>query len=150
MPDTIAELAARLRRLEDESAIHATLYAYGASLDYGDREQFLDCFTADAEYIVAMRAGSVPGMELRGHDQLTGYFDRHTHAPTAWHKHVTTNPMIAVDGDTASATSYFLRVDAAGDAGPATVFASGRYQDSLVRDGSRWRIRTRRCEVENM
>jgi ketosteroid isomerase-like protein len=147
---TIDDLEARLQRLEDEAAVQATLYAYGAALDYGDRDQFLGCFTSDAAYQVSMRIGGPTGMDFHGHDQLTAYFDGHTHAPAAWHKHVTTNPSVTVHGDTASATSYFIRVDAGDGAGPATVLASGRYQDTLVREGGRWRIRTRRCEVENM
>jgi hypothetical protein len=143
-------LAARLALLEDEKAIVATLYAYGTALDYGDRDLFLGCFTADAEYTVDLRLNPEGGFACRGHGELTTYFDGHTHAPAAWHKHVTVNPMVVCDGDTARATSYILRVDPAPGSGPATVLGSGRYVDTLVRDGGRWRIRTRRCEVENL
>jgi ketosteroid isomerase-like protein len=147
----IDRLVDRLRRLEDDAAVQTTLYAYGAALDYGDRQQFLGCFTPDADYLVTMRIGGAgSGMQFHGHDQLGAYFEGHTHAPAAWHKHITTNPSITIDGDTATASSYFIRVDAEGAAGPATVIASGRYQDTLVRDGARWRIRSRRCEVENL
>jgi ketosteroid isomerase-like protein len=146
-----AELAERVARLEDERAIVATLYAYGEALDYGDRKLFLDCFTPDAEYAVEMRLGREGSFSYRGHDELTVYFDGHTHAPAAYHKHVTVNPVVVCDGDTATATSYFLRVDASAASGPAMVLASGRYIDDLVRDaGGRWLIRSRRCEVENL
>ncbi len=151
MPDAnIDELIARLKHLEDEAAIQSTLYAYGSALDYGDREQFLRCFTPDADYYVDMRISGPGAMEFHGHDQLTAYFDDHTHAPAAWHKHITANPAVTVDDDTATATSYFIRVDAGTEAGSATVLASGRYQDQLVREQGRWRIRSRRCEVENL
>jgi len=143
-------LIERLTRLEDEAAICRTLYAYGSALDYGDREQFLGCFTGDAEYVVVMRTTGETALRFCGHDELTGYFDGHTHAPAAWHKHITTNPDVTLDGGRASATSYFIRVDAGAAAGPATVLASGRYRDELVRDGAAWRIRFRRCEVENL
>jgi ketosteroid isomerase-like protein len=146
-----AELAERLARLEDERAIVATLYAYGEALDYGDRGQFLDCFTPDADYTVEMRIGPEANFSYHGREELTAYFDGHTHAPTAYHKHVTVNPAVVCDGDTATATSYFLRVDSAAASGPAVVLASGRYVDDLTRDsGGRWRIRSRRCEVENL
>jgi 3-phenylpropionate/cinnamic acid dioxygenase small subunit len=145
-----SELLERLARLEDQAAICRTLYEYGSALDYGDRDQFLGCFTRDAEYVVTMRTSGEEAMHFRGHGQLADYFDGHTHAPAAWHKHITTNPDVAVDGDGASATSYFIRVDSGADAGPATVLASGRYRDELVRDGTRWRISSRRCEVENL
>jgi len=145
------ELAERLARLEDERAIAATLYAYGEALDYGDRRLFLDCFTPDADYFVEMRLGPEGSFSHHGHDELGAYFDGHTHAPAAYHKHVTVNPAISCDGATATATSYFLRVDSAPASGPAVVLASGRYVDDLIRDpGGRWRIRSRRCEVENL
>jgi 3-phenylpropionate/cinnamic acid dioxygenase small subunit len=151
MPDhDTPTLVERLTRLEDEGSIRNTLYAYGSALDYGDRDQFLGCFTSDADYYVTMRIGDGGAFEFHGRDELRDYFDAHTHAPAAWHKHVTTNPTITVDEDTATATSYFLRVDAGAVAGPATVLASGRYLDRLVRDGDRWRICSRKCEVENL
>ena len=151
MPDPgTTDLLGRLAQLEDQAAICRTLYAYGSALDYGDRDQFLGCFTEDADYVVTMRTTGETAMRFLGHDQLAGYFDGHTHAPAAWHKHITTNPEVTVRGDSAEATSYFIRVDAGPDAGPATVLASGRYLDELVQDGNRWRIRARRCEVENL
>jgi ketosteroid isomerase-like protein len=142
---------ARLERLEAERAIIDTMYAYGSALDYGHRDRFLQCFTPDADYVVEMRVEGGAGFTFHGHDELAQYFADHTHAPAAWHKHVTTNPSVVVDGDTARATSYFLRVDAGAESGPAVVLASGRYLDQLVRDddGS-WRIHSRRCEVENL
>jgi ketosteroid isomerase-like protein len=146
-----ADLAARLARLEDERAVVVTLYAYGEALDYGDRGLFLDCFTPDADYFVEMRLGPEGNFSYHGQDELAAYFDAHTHAPAAYHKHVTVNPAVSCTGDTATATSYFLRVDAAPAPGPATVVASGRYVDVLARDAAgRWRIRARRCEVENL
>jgi 3-phenylpropionate/cinnamic acid dioxygenase small subunit len=151
VPDpTLAELLQRLNRLEDEAVIRDTLYAYGSGLDYGDRDQFLGCFASDASYYVDMRIRGSGALEFHGHDQLADYFDGHTHAPDAWHKHVTTNPTIVVRGDTASATSYFLRVDATSEAGVASVVASGRYLDQLVRRDGQWRILERRCQVENL
>jgi 3-phenylpropionate/cinnamic acid dioxygenase small subunit len=147
---TLTELSQRLTRLEDEAVICSTLYAYGTALDYGDRDQFLGCFTADASYHVDMRIRGSGILEYHGHDELAAYFDGHTHAPSAWHKHITTNPAIVVAGDAASAASYFVRVDAGDDAGPATVVASGRYLDRLVRQAATWRILERRCLVENL
>jgi ketosteroid isomerase-like protein len=144
------DLRGQLARLEDERAIVATLYRYGDALDHGDRDEFLDCFTPNAEYVVRMRLDSSNGLIFEGHEQLRAYFDGHTHAPAAFHKHVTVNPLITVDGAAADAQSYFLRVDSP-TAGPAVVLAAGRYIDRFERgaDG-RWRIRSRRCEVENL
>src|ERR1700736_2397001 len=122
------DLGDQLARLLDERAIVATLYRYGDALDQGDRDEFLECFTTDAEYVVRMRLNSSNGFTYEGHEQLSGYFDGHTHAPAAFHKHVTVNPLITVDGEVAEAKSYFLRVDSPA-AGPAVVLAAGRYID---------------------
>jgi ketosteroid isomerase-like protein len=148
--DDLDDLRDLLTRVNDERAIVAVLYRYGDALDQGDRDEFLDCFTPDAVYLVQMRLGSSEGFTFEGHEQLGAYFDGHTHAPAAFHKHVTVNPLLSVDGGAADAQSYFLRVDSP-TAGPAIVTAAGRYIDRLERgvDG-RWRIRSRRCEVENL
>ena len=148
----LTALVERVGRLEAERAIADTLYAYGRGLDYGERDVFLNCFTDDADYRVDMRIGGESTLHYRGQAELAEYYESHTHAPDAWHKHVTTNPSITIDGDTATTVSYFLRVDAAtDDAGAAWILASGRYVDEFVRgDDGGWRIRSRRCEVENL
>jgi ketosteroid isomerase-like protein len=144
------DLEVRISRLEDERAILSTLYRYGEALDHDDRDEFLGCFTADAEYLVSMRIEASHEFGFHGHEELGAYFDGHSHAPAAFHKHVTTNPLVLVDGDTADVRSYFLRIDSPG-AGPAVVLAAGRYIDRFRRghDG-RWCIEARRCEVENL
>ena len=96
---SVAALAERVARLEDERAVLATIYAYGSALDYGDRDVFLDCFTPDADYVVDMRLGAEGSFRCHGHDELRAYFEGHTHAPAAWHKHVTVNPSVTCTGD---------------------------------------------------
>jgi len=148
---TVDELRDRVARFEDERAIAATLYRYGDALDYGDRDEFLDCFTPDAHYEVDMRLDPSSKFAFDGHAELTGYFDGHSHAPGAYHKHITTNPLITLEGDTADAQSYFIRVDSSDAQGPGVVLGAGRYIDRFARgDDGKWRIRTRRCEVENL
>ncbi len=144
------QLRTQLQSLLDEKAIVATLYRYGDALDHGHRDRFIDCFTPDAEYVVKARVDPSMGFTFVGHDQLRGYFDGHTHAPDAFHKHVTVNPQVDVDDGAADVQSYFLRIDSPG-AGPGIVLAAGRYIDRFERgDDGGWRIRSRICEVENL
>jgi hypothetical protein len=84
----------------------------------------------------------------RGHEELVRFAANHTRAPERFHKHLLVEPVIAVTGDTATASSYFVRVDDL--AGVATIYAFGRYLDELVRgvDG-RWRFAVRIAEVES-
>ena len=141
-PDADAE--ARLRRLEDRSAILRTLYDYGHTLDYGDEDGFLDCWTPEASL-----GWSMFPEPLVGHAQIRAGFRRHTHAPDAWHKHLLAEPQIRVDGDTATVHSMFLRLDPYPASGGPEIYAFGRYIDTLVRcaDG-RWRFTRRVVQKE--
>ena len=143
-------LAQRLRLLEDERGVLATLHRYGHALDYGAEAGWVDCFTADAHYEVREpgngTAGSVRAYD--GRDELAAFAARHTRAPEHFHKHVVVDPVIAVDGDRATAVSYFLRLDHAD--GERVVYAFGRYRDELVRgEDGRWRFAVRIAEVES-
>lgn len=131
----------RLRQLEDQQAILQTLYGYGHGLDYGLEDAWIDCFTEDAVL-------DWPGRALmRGHAELRVGFRAHTHAPAVYHKHVVVEPMVTIDGDTATVHSMFARLDRYPD-GPG-IRAFGRYRDRLVRgaDG-RWRFCERYPEIE--
>jgi ketosteroid isomerase-like protein len=131
----------RLDLLEAERAILATMYRYGHALDYGDTEQFLDCFTSDGSW-EAPRLG-----HFEGHDRLAHFFAWHTHAPEKYHKHLLIEPRIEVSGDDAAVVSYWVRLDTE-EAGPH-VTSFGRYRDRLRRcpDGA-WRFYARVIEAE--
>lgn len=139
MSPTIEE---RLRLLEDERSILDTLYRYGHAIDYGLREEWLDCWTETA----VLRW---PHESYTGHDEIGGAFDGHSHAPERFHKHLLIEPRIRVDGDRATSDSYFSRLDA-GPSGPS-VRSFGRYRDVLVRcaDGQ-WRLQERNTERESL
>jgi ketosteroid isomerase-like protein len=136
------DLEARVQRLEDEREILDTLYRYGHSIDYGLRDEWIDCWTETATL-------HWPHESFTGHEEIGGAFDGHSHAPERYHKHLLIEPRIRVDGDRATADSYFSRFDAAPD-GPS-VRSFGRYRDVLVRcpDG-RWRIQERHTERESL
>lgn len=148
---SLAELSSRLRRLEDERAIRATLYQYGHALDYGAEADWVDCFVADAYYEVRYRAeGATPGRvdQHHGHEQLAAFAAGHSRAPDRWHKHVLVEPVIGIDGDRATVVSYFMRVDERD--GERVIYAFGRYLDVLVREpDGRWRFARRVAEVES-
>lgn len=144
------ELASRLRALEAERDVLATLYRYGHALDYGAETDWVDCFTATARYEVR-EPGTVAAPVVRsydGRDELAAFAASHTRAPERFHKHLVADPVIAVDGDRATSVSYFLRLDDLD--GERVVYAFGRYLDELVRcaDG-RWRFAVRIAEVES-
>lgn len=131
----------RLRRLEDESGILQTMYAYAHCLDYGDEAGFLDCFHPEATLHWSSRGAQ------KGHAAIREGFRWHTHAPDAWHKHFMVEPRINIKGDTATVDSMYTRLDRY-ETGPE--FRSfGRYTDTLVRctDG-KWRFMERKANQE--
>jgi hypothetical protein len=161
---TLAGLADRLAGLEAERAVLDTLYRYGHSIDYGDREAWLDCFTDDGVFEltypqgVPAGASSRPGGEATatgtryaGTAALTRFINDHSSAPAAWHKHFLVEPrvVLAVDRATATVTSYFARLD--DRAGQRVIMAFGRYRDDLaIGDDGRWRFRHRLAEIESL
>ena len=145
----MSDIEARLRVLEDERAILATLYRYGHALDYGAEPDWLDCFTADGVYELHYRDLTIDRPNrYAGQAELAGFVRGHSRAPDRYHKHLLVEPLVDVAGDEASATSYFLRVDDSG--GERHIYAFGRYLDHLVREADgRWRFAIRIAEIES-
>jgi hypothetical protein len=127
------------------------LYAYGAAIDYGREEEFLDCWTETAVLVwtpTPERDVGYVERRLEGRDAIAEAFRGHTHAPAMFHKHLLFQPQIRLDGDRASVASGFARVDES--AGGPVLRSFGRYLDELVRcrDG-RWRFAQREAFIEN-
>ncbi|QTV80481.1 nuclear transport factor 2 family protein [Microbacterium sp. NIBRBAC000506063] len=140
----MTDLEQRLRWLEDERAIIRRLYRYGHCIDYGLEEEWAECFTSDGVFEV--KRTHPPGHVYQGRQQLLEFARSHTRAPANFHKHVVVDPMIEVNGDRATAVSYFVRLDVI-DATPV-VRTFGRYRDTFRRTGAGWRIEHRTVEVE--
>jgi hypothetical protein len=147
----LEDLTARLQLLEDERAVLATLYRYGHALDYGAEADWLDCFTPDATYELRYPPGvAIIGRPTtyRGHDALAAFVANHSRAPDRYHKHLLVEPVITLDGDLATGTSYFVRID--DDEGERVLYAFGRYLDELARGADRrWRFTSRVAEIES-
>ena len=159
----VADLSARLARLEAERAVIDTLNRYGHSIDYGDDASWLDCFTDDGVFDVQMPGGRhsasahgegeihEKGIRYAGKKALTSFIETHTSAPAAWHKHMMVEPRVTLAPDLKSATNrcYFERID--DRAGKPTIVAFGRYLDELVYcPDAVWRFKRRTAEVESL
>jgi ketosteroid isomerase-like protein len=147
MTDT-SDLAARLALFEDERAILRNLHTYGQSIDYGKEEDWVDCFTEDGVFEIRSRIEHQPARLIEGRDALRTFISRHTRAPELWHKHMIVEPLIEVDGDTATCSCYLFVLMEHEDTPLIRVF--GRYLDSLERGGDgRWRFKRRIAEIES-
>lgn len=146
MPQSGTDLEQRIALLEDHAAILDVHHQYVHSIDYGDPQQWVDCFTADAVW----EARTVEGRTMRhtGHDELLRYASSHSHAPDLFHKHMVGAPRVRLDGDSATSTCYFILVVGDRDHMPA-IATFGRYVDELRRDSDgKWRYSHRRAEAE--
>jgi hypothetical protein len=166
----LSGLVARVAALEAERAILATLYRYGHTIGVGDDDGWLDCFTADAVFDVRrrvvssesepggnfathphpdVRGAAKPSVRYGGREGLRRFISQHPRPPRRYHKHIVVDPVIDVTGSTATAVSFFLRLDAAPDGAPH-VTAFGIYRDRMAAgaDG-RWRFVERIAEVES-
>lgn len=142
----LAELHRRLAALEDERAVVQTLFRYGHTIDYGRRAEWLDCFVEWGTFEVRVRGELKARYE--GRATLQRFIEGHSAIPDAYHKHLLVEPTVSVDGDEASAQSYFVRLDDDPDGAPR-VHGFGRYVDRLVRGGDgRWRFLERIAELE--
>jgi ketosteroid isomerase-like protein len=137
----------RLQALEDERDILRTMHQYGHALDYGDVEKFMDCWFEDAvRESVSKSRREFAGHVKKGHAALREFIESHTTGEI--YKHIVVDPLIWVDGDTATAESYFFMFNEHED-GPY-VRAMGRYRDKLARDADgRWRFKERISELED-
>ena len=147
--ERLEALERRVRELEDRDGIVRTLYVLGQTIDYGDHQRWLDCFVEDCVFEMVEVSSSGRDVKVRheGRQALADFIPHHTHAPEYFHKHLVSDPLIDVDGDGATCSSYLTRLDE-GDAGPF-VWSIGRYGDEFRRcEDGRWRVSRRTIEVE--
>jgi hypothetical protein len=137
-------LEGRLADLEAERAVHRLLVAYGAGLDRGDEDLLADCFAPGGTW--ELERGGAVVRRYSTPEELRAWVRRHHEVEHPPHLHVFTNPDVRIDGDTGTATTCFLRVDAQPPASGERPFvhAMGTYADTVARcaDG-RWRFTTR-------
>jgi uncharacterized protein (TIGR02246 family) len=118
---------------EDEEAIRRTLGEYSQHYDDGRFDEWAELFTADARLVLA-------GTVTEGRDAIRNHM-MPIQAAGGPCMHVTTNSLVDVDGDAATATTDYLFVRPTTDG--LSIIAAGRYHDRLVRDETRWRFRER-------
>ena len=136
LPDA-ATMESRIRQLEDKEEIERLLLDYGRHLDTRDFAAYGRLFTRDGEWVGGFgTAAGGPGGIQAFMEKAMG-----TAPNRANSYHLLSNFVIAVSGDTATAWSRWAFV-VPGPAG-AVIAQAGRYDDTLVRENGRWRIKRR-------
>ena len=137
-----------LELLLEEREIERLLNGYGHAVDYGDSDAWAGSFTEDGAYEVSSRAADFASRKITPRSAIREYAENHAHAPEVWMKHVTVNPVIEIDGDTASVHSFWFLLEDVG--GTAIVSGFGRYVDRLAKEDGKWRFRHRTSEIESL
>lgn len=123
-----------LTGLIDDLAIRRTLAEYCHLCDAGEFEALLERFSPDGEIVYGARVA-------RGRKELQAFFQEFQGQPERMGKHLTTNIVIDVADDRATAFSDFLFLRFQdGELAPAI---TGSYRDRLARVEDRWRIERR-------
>ena len=138
----VADLAARLERVEDELEITRLLTRYGFAVDVGDADATADLYTEDTVIDLGPTSqfqGSAGARQLvldERHQAIVGRC-AHTMGPL----------VIEVDGDHASAAGYMRVYVSDPSTGDPQLWRISYTTFELVRTGTSWRIAVRRSRA---
>ncbi|HEU4624357.1 MAG TPA: nuclear transport factor 2 family protein [Steroidobacteraceae bacterium] len=141
-PKEAASIAARLEQVEDHLAIERLLMEYGRALDSRDFATYSQLFATNGEWSGSLGTFRGPAAIKAAMEES---FKDSKAAPVPTNFHLLTNAIIDVQGDRATAWSKwtFMRmVD-----GKPVVALAGQYEDTLVREGGRWKFLRRVAET---
>ena len=121
-----------MSKAEDYCAIQELTARYNQTFDTGDLEGWLDCFTEDILFILG---GKELGRGLEGMRKFGAEMQGKLRV-----RHLTTDAIIRVTGDTATQNVYLLLVDISA----GSVFkTSGCYADELRKTRGAWKFSKR-------
>ncbi|MDG2114922.1 MAG: nuclear transport factor 2 family protein, partial [Actinomycetota bacterium] len=146
MTTDLAELTARLERLEDLESVRGTWLDYCNRLDLHDFEGLTDVFAEDAALEMDGLAPNLDG-RYEGRSAIIDdfYAATETPSPEAAHRqmtgHLSTNMQIELDGDEATTLAYFFEIV------DDDLVLIGTYQHRMRRESDRWRIAFLRISV---
>ncbi|HVY82733.1 MAG TPA: nuclear transport factor 2 family protein [Steroidobacteraceae bacterium] len=141
-PKDAASVAARLQQVEDHLAIERLLMEYGRALDSRDFAAYSQLFATNGEWSGSLGTFRGPAAIKAAMEES---FKNSKAAAVPTNFHLLTNAIIDVQGDRATAWSKwtFMRVV---DGKPVVALA-GQYEDTLVREGGRWKFLRRTAQT---
>ena len=132
-------LERRVQRLEDLEAIRDLKARYAAACDNGyDADTLAAMFTEDAVW-----DGATLGRHVR-REAIRAFFQGSS-SRISFARHHVSNPLIEIDGDTATGTWYLLQTCTYIRDNQA-VWGAGTYRDRYVRTAEGWRFSQVRLE----
>jgi 3-phenylpropionate/cinnamic acid dioxygenase small subunit len=128
---------------DDGRKIENLVFAYAERIDAGDLAGVAALFRHG-------RIRPAPGVVIEGSEQVQRLYEGSTRLyddGTPRTKHVTTNVAVEVDGETASARSYYT-VFQQTDELPLQAIIAGRYRDTFHRVEGTWCFDTREIVID--
>jgi 3-phenylpropionate/cinnamic acid dioxygenase small subunit len=134
----------RLARLEDVAEIEGLILEYARHLDARDLHAYSRLFCADGEW-----SGNTG--HAKGPDAIQAMLEErlppNPPAPGPTSRHVVSNPVIEVEGDSARASVTWALIRR-GEGDEPELALLGHYDDELAREDGRWRFRSRRAHID--
>jgi ketosteroid isomerase-like protein len=132
-----SEMKYDLQSLSDIAEIRQLNASYNRAADRGDGPAYAAHYTEDAEFEI------VGNRVYRGRDEIA-----RAAASTTVTVHVTTEPEIELDGDTATQRVRMLSIVFDPASQRNEFVASGWYEDTLKRTGEGWKYHRRRASLD--
>jgi uncharacterized protein (TIGR02246 family) len=132
----MTDVEARLRELEDREEIRLLLTTYARHLDAGDYAAYSHLFAQEGELVARLGSAKGPAAIRELLERTIGDGSRAGGRPAF---HVLANPLIAVDGDRATASTIWMYVTHDDEGYPFTL-QLGHYEDMLTREHGSWRF----------
>jgi hypothetical protein len=136
---TVAELAARVRQLEDHVAITQLVAQYGPAVDSGSATAAAELWTEDGAF------DAVPWLQMRGRGDIEAMVESSGHRSLIENGcgHVLTAPHLVIDGDEAKGRSYALNIRWDAEADRFWVARVSANTWRWVRTAEGWRVAER-------
>jgi len=124
-------LEERIRRLEDRAAIEELRSKYCHYFDGREIDAFADLFTEDGT--LALTKGT-----FEGRAEIGAFLEELADMPNRWESHMSHNPIIDIDGDTATGRWYY-EVPVVWEDGTAG-WSQGTYYEEYRRVDGEWKF----------
>ena len=138
--------------MAESGDIRALVSRAARFLDGGAYDEFLELFTEDGRYCIEATSAEL-GRQMTWMDLdragLTALFNEYPDhvVDKATRLHLVTTGEVEITGDSCNALSTFavFRTDLHG---ASALYAVGHYDDTFVRQGQTWKLRSRRVRLE--